>query len=589
LKARREFHEPPDFLKSGGSFFIAKFRAPVYNCAVMQSPERFHILDKVASSFHASLELDDTLSNVLNQSLAAINASRGAILLRDPDRSLQPCAARGISLDQFDAHPLRHLSERVAETLTASATQDWRALAAPMQSPKNFIGILGVESDSPFDHAELELLNALADHAAVAIQNAWLYTEAQQKLQNLRLLQEISADLTSTLDLDCVLTESLKRVQNVLHVESATILFREGDELVFRIAIGETADRIKPFRLKMGQGFTGWVAEHARGDFTNDLQNDARYYRTVDTEIHFVTRSLIAAPLIVNDQVNGIISATNKPAGFNASDLDLLTTIAGSAAIAIENARLYQVAVEKGRMERELQVARQVQADLLPREMPNFPGWEIAAMWQPAREVSGDYYDFVPAHKNLDIIIGDVSDKGMPAALLMVQTRSILRANLSPAKTMARGVTRANELICASSANDMFVTMACVRLDAKSGKIICVNAGHNRPLICRARDGALSELVRTGVALGIDAERKYTQKTERLQRGDLVVLYTDGVTDAMNAVGEMFGEERLREIVLAHHASSAVDLIAAFQNELEKFIGSAAPADDITVVAAKKI
>jgi sigma-B regulation protein RsbU (phosphoserine phosphatase) len=221
--------------------------------------------------------------------------------------------------------------------------------------------------------------------------------------------------------------------------------------------------------------------------------------------------------------------------------------------------------------------------------MPHFPGWEIAAMWEPAREVSGDYYDFVPAAKELDLIIGDVSDKGMPAALLMVQTRSIIRANLSPAKTMADGVTRSNELICASSANDMFVTMACVRLDAKSGKIICVNAGHNRPLICRARDGELSELPRTGIALGILAGQHYDQRRVRLQRGDFVVLYTDGVTDAMNPAGEMFGEERLREIVLGQHKSSAADLIAAFKSELEKFIGSAAPADDITIVAAKKI
>lgn len=552
----------------------------------MQTPERTHDLSHLTQSFHSSLDLEEVLETVLAQSLVAINAHRGAILLRDPD---QLRVTRGISPESFDTHPLRKLSDRVSESRTASATQDWRALAAPLQIQEQIIGVLSVERDMPFDNADLEILDALAPDAALAIQNARLYGEAQQKLKNLHLLQEISADLTSTLDLDCVLTESLKRVQNVLHVESATILFREGDELVFRIAIGETADRIKPFRLKMGQGFTGLVAQNARGDFTNDLQNDPRYYRAVDTEIRFVTHSLIAAPLVVNDTVIGVISATNKPGGFNAGDLDLLTTIAGSAAIAIENARLYQVAVEKGRMERELQVARQVQADLLPREMPNFPGWEIGAMWQPAREVSGDYYDFVPVAKELDLIIADVSDKGMPAALLMVQTRSILRANLSPAQTMASGVTRANELICASSANDMFVTMACVRLEAKSGKIICVNAGHNRPMICRARSGELIELPRTGIALGIDAERKFAQKSERLGRGDLVVLYTDGVTDAMNSAGEMFGEERLREIVLAHHVASAADLIAAFKSELEKFIGSAAPADDITIVAAKKV
>lgn len=557
----------------------------------MQSPVSLTNLSHLAQIFHASLDIDEVLESVMAQSVQAMRASVGAIFLRDANRQLLPRITHGLDLSvslASTAHPLRELALAVAEDNAPRRGPSSCTLAAPIQSDNDFLGVLVVERTLAFEKSEQDLLCAIAQASASAIQNALLYDQAQHRLKNLQLLHEISADLTSTLDLDCVLTESLKRVQNVLQVESATILFREGDELVFRIAIGETADRIKPFRLKMGQGFTGLVAQDARADFTNDLPNDPRYYRQVDAEINFVTHSLIAAPLIVNGTVIGVISATNKPTRFDAGDLDLLTTIAGSAAIAIENARLYQVAVEKGRMERELQVARQVQADLIPREQPHFPGWDMAGMWQPAREVGGDYYDFVATSKHFDLIIADVSDKGMPAALLMAQTRSIIRASLAPMQTLAHGVTRANELVCASSAGNMFVTMACVRLDARSGKLICVNAGHNRPLICRARSGELLELARTGIALGIEADRNYMQRVERLSRGDLIVLYTDGVTDAMNAAGDFFGEERLQQLILDNRRASAGELIAVFETTLKEFIGASAPTDDITVVVAKK-
>ncbi len=578
------------------------------------SADRLSLLYRVSQTFNSSLDLDDVLNRVMDEVIAATRAERGFLMLRDPDGRLSFRAARGMDQKTIEAPEFqisRGLVERVAQEgqprLTSDAQSDaWLAgrasvaglglrsiLCVPLQLKSMVIGVIYVDNRMQagiFQPDDLDLLVTLSHQAAIAIENARLFRDAQDKLQNLRLLHAISADLTSTLDLERVLLACLQRVKDVLHTATASILTVEGDELVFQFAIGEKSEEIKPFRLKFGQGITGWVAQNKEGAFTNDWDHDPRHYSTVDAETGFVTKSLLAAPMILNDRVIGVISATNKPGGFAPSDLDLLSTIGGSAAIAIENARLYQVAVEKGRIERELQVARQVQSSLIPRETPRIPGWDFAALWQPAREVSGDFYDFIPADgRQLGMVIADVSDKGMGAALFMALTRSIIRASLLPARTPAQGITQANRLICSDAADGMFVTLCYTQLDPTSGKIVCVNAGHNPPLLCRAKQDQLLELERTGIALGIDEALKFEQRHVRLERGDLVLLYTDGVTEATDARGELFEEMRLRQIILEHRSRTATDIVATLQQALAGFIGSAPQFDDITVVVAKRL
>jgi sigma-B regulation protein RsbU (phosphoserine phosphatase) len=316
-------------------------------------------------------------------------------------------------------------------------------------------------------------------------------------------------------------------------------------------------------------------------------------------------RSILCVPLRIKDQVSGVVYVDNRlQAGiFTQADLDLLTSIASSAAIAIENARLYQVAIEKGRMERELQVAREVQASLLPRETPQVPGWEFAAHWQPAREVAGDYYDFIPVGFNLakgsepsqglGIVIADVSDKGMPAALFMALTRSIVRASVGHALSPVDGIAHANRLICADSTGGMFVTLFYALLNPRAGEFTYVNAGHNPPLLCkqsgRAEQDQLTELTRTGMALGVVADSSFEQRTVRLHSGDFVLLYTDGVTDATDAQKQEFGEERLQRIILEKRHAPVAEMVAALEQALCEFVGASSPFDDITIVAVKRL
>jgi serine phosphatase RsbU (regulator of sigma subunit) len=279
---------------------------------------------------------------------------------------------------------------------------------------------------------------------------------------------------------------------------------------------------------------------------------------------------------------------------FSREDLDFLVAVASNAAIAIENARLYQVAVEKGRMERELQMARGVQASLLPRETPQLPGWAFEARWQPAREMSGDYYDFIRLDGGqLGLVIADVSDKGMPAAVFMALTRSTIRATVSQLASPADAIAEANRLICADSADGMFVTLFYAQLEPASGVLTYVNAGHNPPLLCRAGDQGdavvLEELRLTGMALGAVEGFPFEQRTLELQPGDSILLYTDGVPDASNEDQEQFGMERLRSVILEQRTAPVAAMVSALERAIAELTRGASQFDDIAILAVKRM
>jgi len=250
--------------------------------------------------------------------------------------------------------------------------------------------------------------------------------------------------------------------------------------------------------------------------------------------------------------------------------------------------------VEKEKLEHELRMAREVQASLLPRVIPSLPGWEFAAHWEPARRVSGDFYDFIPLSRPESsdawgLVIADVSDKGMPAALFMAVTRSIVRASTAGASSPAESITQANRLICADAARGMFVTLFYAQLDPAAGDLTYVNAGHNPPWLYRAEAGEWEELTRTGMVLGMFGAHTLTERVVRLQPGDFVLMYTDGLTDATNAQGERFEIERLRQVMDARRGASASDLVTALYEAVSRFRGDNALFDDITCLIVKRL
>ncbi len=599
-------------IASSRAIVLRRSQGACYNRRVTASTDTLALFDRIAQTFNLSLDLDDILNRVMDEVITVTLAERGFLMLRDADEQLFVCAARG--MDHHDiASPHLQISRGVVERvaadgvpqLLADAQQDASlsegtddlqlrsVLCVPMPYKDQNIGVIYVDNCTQagvFTQAHLELLMALARHAAIAIENARLFSAMNAQVASLQMLHEISVDLTSSLELDTVLIKSLERVQRSLGAATASILIVEGDELVFKVALGDKADEVKPFRVPMGHGIVGWVAQQRRGTFTNDARSDPRFYSAVDKSTGFVTTMLMAAPLTVKDHVIGVVEVSNKPDGFSEADLELLSTIAGSAAIAIENARLYQVAVEKGRMERELQVAREVQAALIPRETPRIPGWEFAADWQSAFEVSGDFYDFIYGDgPQLGIAIGDVSDKGMAAAIFMTLTRTVVRTSVLHDHAAADAITGANRVLCADSAAGMFVTLCYAQLDCATGELHLVNAGHPAPLLYRAAQEELLEVKPHGIALGISDAVQYQHERVQLEANDIVVFYTDGLTDALNARGDDFGKARLLSVIQEHRHESSEQMVAALRECLLDFMGTMSPVDDMTVVVVKRV
>ncbi len=404
------------------------------------------------------------------------------------------------------------------------------------------------------------------------------------------LLHRLSQTFNSSLDLDDVLNKVIDEVIAATRAERGFIMLRDASgQLVFRAARGLEQQTIEAPEFQISRGLVDRVVAEGQPRLASDAQNDS--WLKERTSVWLLgLRSILCVPLRIKDTSIGAIYVDNRfHAGiFNADDLELLTAIASSAAIAIENARLYQLAVEQGRLERELQVARGVQASLLPRETPRLPGWEIAARWQPAREVAGDYYDFIFEDRQMGLVIGDVSDKGTPAALFMALTRSTVRASVARGRTPAETIVHANRLIVADSTDGMFVSLFYGCLDVDSGDMTFVNAGHNPPLLYRAAQNELTALERTGMVLGVDEDSPYTQVHVRLESGDFLFLYTDGVTDAMNAQGQPFGYEHLQQVVLEYGRASASAMVTGIENAVNRHIGLTAPFDDITMVAVKR-
>jgi phosphoserine phosphatase RsbU/P len=297
----------------------------------------------------------------------------------------------------------------------------------------------------------------------------------------------------------------------------------------------------------------------------------------------------LCAPMLIQDRLVGVVyvDTSMRSGNFNESDRDLLSAVANQAGITLENARLYGVAVEKGRLEHELKLAREIQQGLLPRRMPQIPGYEITAIWQSAREMAGDFYDAFPvSDESFGVVMADVSDKGAPSALFMAVARSMIRsysyAGMSPFETLRQ----TNDLILDDAESGMFVTVfhSVFRV---GGSSIHINAGHNPPLLFRAKTNEAQYLSRGGRAIGWFPDNPLHQSELQLEPGDLIVYYTDGLTDAENPAGENFGEERLAQAVIESAGESAEGVLNQIVRAVDDFAEGVPPFDDLTLMVVR--
>ncbi len=301
----------------------------------------------------------------------------------------------------------------------------------------------------------------------------------------------------------------------------------------------------------------------------------------------------MVVPLVSQGELIGLINlgARLSEQEYSADDRKLLNDLAIQAAPAVRVAQMVREqqieAQARERVEQELRVARLIQQTLLPKELPDLPGWQLAVYWQPARAVGGDFYDFMPLPDGrLVLIIGDVTDKGVPAALVMATTRATLRGATRRLLSPGAALERSNNLLCPEMPPSMFITCLYAILDPASGRLHYANAGHDLPYW--RRNGGVAELRATGMPLGLLPGMKYEEKEIVIDPGENILFYSDGLVEAHNPEREMFGFERLRELVAAHaNGSSLIDLLLA---ELAAFAGPDwEQEDDVTLMTLQRL
>lgn len=414
---------------------------------------------------------------------------------------------------------------------------------------------------------------------------------AQGKLspEQLATLYQISGEINSTLDFEEALDRAIGGLMTVTKAQRGFLMIADHDAgtLDVHVASGIDGETIE----KEGYSTTivNQVVETEESLLTNNAQFDTRI-SPGESIILRGLRAILCAPMMVQDRLVGVVylDTAMKSGAFRQSDQDLLDAACGIAARAIENARLYKVAVEKGRLERELQMASDIQRNLLPSSMPAVDGYQIAPYWVAAREVAGDFYDaFDLKDGRFATVIADVSDKGAPAALFMAVARTLIRSHAYGGESPVNTMWRTNDLLVPDAEESgMFVTVFYSEFHP-DGLSINVNGGHNPPALYHAATGEVEYMQTGGRALGWFPGNVFDAIEIQLQPGDVIVYYTDGLTEAENPVAEPYGEERLAEAIKRWHNESAHDIRDHILEDVDLFCDGNPPFDDITMLVVR--
>ncbi|MCW5881253.1 MAG: SpoIIE family protein phosphatase [Anaerolineae bacterium] len=467
-------------------------------------------------------------------------------------------------------------------------------LAVPLQSGRDVIGGILVQSPAPgaFSYNQARMMATLASQLAVGVENARLYEREWKRAIQLSAISEVSRQVAAIINLEDLFGRVVQLVQASFGYDFVQILtVNDTGEAIFRASTGylNEARRARGYIVPTDRGIIGWVASHGEPLMANDVAAEPRYVRDPEAVLRG-TRSELAVPLKVESRVVGVLDVqSSRINAFDRDDLFVLQTLADQIAIAIEEARLYEETLARQRLEQELALAAEIQSSLLPESPPLIGGWEVAAFWRPALEMAGDFYDFLALTEGRwGFVIADVSDKGIPAAIFMAVARSSIRASVLGRRPPAEALARANALLLNDTRADMFVTLCYCILEPTTGALTYVNAGHTPPLVYRAATNTTEYLESRGIVLGAVDGIELEERQAILNLGDVLVLYTDGVTEAIDAQEEDFGETRLAETVHLHHTQNAADIIEAIIAAVTTFTEDAPQFDDYALVVIKR-
>lgn len=470
--------------------------------------------------------------------------------------------------------------------------------SAPLCVGERVLGILNVAGRDwdAFSPRALALLSNVGSLVGIALERARLFDLLQERrIHEQAVLLELSNQLLSRHDLDDLIHYLINEIRRLLPVDACTLLLMEDDDssLCFCWAAGWQTDPLKRlYPIPAGaDNDPGLVMQTQRPLLVEDLQERPGSWLP-DWARTEGFRGQALVPLLADGRSIGVLVINSRqPRFWPPDEVRLLQLMANQAALAIERAQLRQVELRRQRLEEELAVGRQIQLSLLPDSCPVVPGWDLAATYRPARQVGGDFYDFFELPDppgRLGLVVADVADKGVPAALFMALSRTMIRASALGDRPPAAVLQRVNEFIFKDSQAALFLTAFYAILDTQSGRLTFCNAGHNRPLWAQAATGEVRTITTPGIALGVIPVIRLSESQIDLAPGDLLVLYTDGVTEAMDANWQEFGESRLREVVASQAGGAAGDLLHAILGAVSAFTGDTAPADDLTLFIVKR-
>lgn len=406
----------------------------------------------------------------------------------------------------------------------------------------------------------------------------------------LKAVLEISRSLAGTTDLDAILPKILDTLFNVFpHADRGCILFKQdGTGKMIPKAIKHRRED-EDSSVKISRTILKTVLEQKTGVLSADATQDARFEAS-ESISNLTIRSMMCVPMLsLSGEPMGVINIdTQNPFNqFKDEDLDLLVAVAGQAALSYESARLLVTAMEKAKQDREMNIAMNVQRALLPTEMPQIPNWEFFASYDSAQAVGGDYYDcmFLPDGKRVCIAFGDVAGKGVPASLVMSRISSVVNNVMAFVDDVGEAVVRINNQMCAKAVEGRFVTFVLGIIDPETGEMSIVNAGH-MPIMIRKPDGTIEEFGEEsiGVPLGVLEDYPYDVCRRTILPGETCVIYTDGVSEAMNPNSDLYGVDRLKQLVLASQGGKAEDLGKTILADVRKHAAGRPQNDDITIM-----
>ena len=555
---------------------------------------------EVSQTLNESLDLSATLNHLLLAAMGRFAVGRGLFLLamRNDDSSdesthrFRVALSKGLSeITPGQEVEVGWLPDRPVDVSAHAEKLEFfesrrLALLIPLKRASRCVGLLALGkklTGSEFEAREIAFLDSLAGVASPAIENSRVYEEVQglntlldKKVQELNTLFEIGRKLVGTLNADEVLTIFSYALMGQLLLSRHLMVLRRATGLVIR-GRGVPLDGDCPWQ------------DEAFWELVSSLEAPLRIDAAVNGPL--ADRKLEAIVPIRKDSVtHGFLGIGSRPNGQAVTDDELAfaAALANQAIISLENAWLFEETVEKRRMEEELALASKIQENLFPKVLPAVDGYDLAARNTPTKHVGGDYYDAIDLGDGTTLIaIADVSGKGTPASLLMSNVQASLRVLAGPGMDLASSAARINELLYANTDLNKYATMFYCVLEAATGELTYVNAGHNPPYLLRA-SGEMETLNAGGLPIGLMSGMPYEQAGTTLSEGDTLVLFTDGVTEAVNSADEEFGEPRVEDLTREHAPSGAQSLLAAIADAVTEFSQGLPQGDDITMVVVQR-